>query len=147
MDIDSILDDSTTQGETLVITETIRGFLSETARWGKFLAIVGFVFMGLAILGLLIGGGSLLMMDVPAGFGGAFLFIYIAIFAITLIPLYYLYSFSTQMQIALRDDNQAFLRDAFENQKSLFKFYGIFMAVVLGFYALLMVFGLFAAMF
>ena len=71
------------------------------------------------------------------GFGVLGMLFYIAFIGIALIPMYYLYSFSTKMQIALRDDDQAYLVDAFQNHKSLFKFNGIFTAIILGIYAII----------
>lgn len=146
MDIDGILDDSTISGGELVITPAIRDFLTQTARWGRFLAIVGFVFTGLFLLGLLIGGSA--MTDVYAqvpGMGGAgsfILVIYFIMLGIMIVPLFYLYNFSTKMKTALLNDNQTVLNDAFENQKSLYKFYGVFMAIMLGIYALIFVFAI-----
>jgi hypothetical protein len=151
MDIDSILDDShASSGAELVINNTISDFLQESARWARFIAIVGFVFVGLGILSVLAGGSTLLAVGLPsemAGFGGFFLIVFLAFSAIALVPLYYLYNFATKIQVALRENNSVFLADAFENHKSFFKFYGIMLAIVLGFYALIFVFGLLFAAF
>jgi hypothetical protein len=146
MDIDGILDDSTVNQDALVITPTIRDFLSQSARWGKFMAIVGLVGMGLMIVMMLLGGSSVLMMmagsDFPVGGGGGtvFIIVYLAFLALFIMPFIYLYNFSTKIQLALREDNQTVLTDAFENHKSLFKFYGVFTAIIIGFYALMLAF-------
>ncbi|MEZ4985048.1 MAG: hypothetical protein R2795_08450 [Saprospiraceae bacterium] len=145
MDIDNILDESTSPSTDLIIDGSIRDFLAETAKWGKFLSIVGFVFVGLGMLGMLFGGGAMLYADLPGAGGGIFMLVYLIMFGITIIPLIYLYNFATKMQVALRNNNQQFLRDAFENHKSMFKFYGIFMAIMLGIYALILIFGIGAA--
>jgi hypothetical protein len=144
MDIDGILDDSTINQDALVITPAIRDFLSQSARWGKFMAIVGLAGMGLMLIGILLGGGSILMLladnDFPLNVGGGgtiFLMIYVAFLALFIMPFIYLYNFSAKIQVALRDDNQTLLTDAFENHKSLFKFYGVFTAIIIGFYALI----------
>ena len=141
MDLDNILDDTSSPSTDLIINQPIRDFLAESARWGKFLAIVGFVFLGLAVLGMLFGGMNMLAMGLGS-YGTIGVLIYLAFLAIWAIPIYYLYNFSTKTQVALRDDNQAFLVDAFENHKSMFKFYGIFMAIMLGIYALFFLIGL-----
>ncbi|WP_367392222.1 hypothetical protein [Lewinella sp. LCG006] len=138
MDIDNILDDTGNGGTELIITDPIRGFLSESARWGKFIAIIGFVFIGLGVLAMLFGGGAMIAGGM-AGMGGVMILVYVVILGISLIPIYYLYNFSTKMQVALRDDDQMYLRDAFENHKSMFKFYGIFLAIMLGIYALVFI--------
>ncbi len=36
--------------ETLIISEDIRSYIYESAKWSKFLSIVGFVFTGLMVL-------------------------------------------------------------------------------------------------
>lgn len=41
------LDNNMESGEGLVINGDIRAYLMETAKWGRFLAIVGFVGMGI----------------------------------------------------------------------------------------------------
>lgn len=141
MDIDNILDDTGNPGSELIITDPIRSFLAESARWGKFIAIIGFVFIGLGVLMMLFGGGAMIAGGM-AGMGGIMILVYVIALGISIIPIYYLYSFATKMQVALRDDNQTFLRDAFENHKSMFKFYGILMAIMLGFYALMFLIGI-----
>lgn len=141
MDIDNILDDTGTPGSALIITDPIRSFLAESARWGKFIAIIGFVGIGLGVLMMLFGGGAMIAGGM-AGMGGIMILVYVVILGISLVPIYYLYNFATKMQVALRDDNQVFLRDAFENHKSMFKFYGIFMAIMLGIYALMFLIGI-----
>ncbi len=141
MDIDNILDDTGNPGSELIITDPIRSFLAESARWGKFISIIGFVFVGLAAIMMLFGGGAMMAVGM-AGMGGLAILLYIIVLGISVIPIYYLYNFATKMQVALRDDNQVFLRDAFENHKSMFKFYGIFMAIMLGIYALIFLIGI-----
>ena len=90
---------------------------------------------------MLFGGGAMIAGGM-AGMGGIMILVYVIALGISLIPIYYLYNFATKMQVALRDDNQVFLRDAFENHKSMFKFYGILMAIMLGFYALMFLIGI-----
>lgn len=150
MDIDDILDSTASSSSELIVTSEMRGFLKETAKWGKFLAITGFVMMGLGILGMLIGGGAILAESAGGmglgGFGGGIMLMYLLIFVLYIFPLLYLYRFSVNTQKALMSDDQMFLRDAFENLKSLFKFSGIFMAIILGVYLLMIVGGLLFAL-
>lgn len=143
MDLDNILDNSASPQSDFIITDAIRGYLSESARWGKFIAIIGFVFAGLGVIGILVAGGSMAAFGTGAG-GGIIILVYLVIMLITVIPIYYLYQFATKMQVALRDNDQIYLQSAFENHKAMFKFYGIFMAIILGIYALALIVGLFA---
>jgi len=150
----------TNVGGGLTITSEMREYLSESAKWGKFLAIAGFIGMGLMVL---IGIGMGVFMstmgdafpdDTGLGgmIGGGFISVfYILLAMVYFFPLLYLYRFSTKMKTALAHDDQNFLAEAFKNHKSLYKFMGIFTAIFLGLYAVILVVslvgGLGAAMF
>jgi len=137
------LDDNfTTDGVS--ITEEIKSYLYETAKWGKFLSIVSFVFLGLVVivlLGLLFFGGAA-MSDFgeaagTAGLSFGFMVVFYGFFiALYFIPTLYLYRFSTKMKTALDANDQESLSSSFMNMKSMFKFWGIFMAIIIGFYAI-----------
>lgn len=123
----------------LVISSTSQGNLSGAAKWGKFLAIVGFIFCGL----MLIGGiylQSVLSTYTTYGYGSGFpkfVGITYAVMAIILFfPCLYLSKFSNKIQEAVRSSNQESLDSAFSNLKSMFKFYGIFTIIILVFCAL-----------
>ncbi len=124
-----------------------RGYLAEVARWSRFLAIVGFISIGLLVLIALFAG--VLLGSVAAEMGGGlpmnpgFLTgIYLLIALVYLFPVLYLYRFSTHMRNALHSNNQQALTTSFKNLKSCFKFIGIVTIVFLALYALLFVFGL-----
>jgi Family of unknown function (DUF5362) len=122
-------------------------YLTETARWAKFLAIVGFVTCGLlAVLSFFI--GSLLSRNVFAPYGsdgaaaisgaagGLITALYLAFALLYFFPCLFLYQFSIRLKAALRDNDQVKLNQSLKSQKSLFKFIGILTIIVLGFYAL-----------
>lgn len=120
--------------------------LSETARWGKFLSIMGFIFIGLLVLEALFIGTimSALTSTLPgypsAAMPGAFMTILILLAAaIWFVPNLYLYKFSSQIKRALQSSDQDQLTQAFESQKKLFKFIGIVTIVYLGLIALAIV--------
>ncbi|RME98231.1 MAG: hypothetical protein D6772_09290 [Bacteroidetes bacterium] len=142
--MDHILDDSALTDSQLLITPSIRTFLEETAKWARFLSIVGFVFIGIGALGMFFTGGAFLTAGLGGGSGlGGFIFLfYLLIFGISIIPLVYLYQFATKLKAALEQDNQPLLQDAFENQKSLYKFYGIFTLIFLVLYGLIIIGGI-----
>ena len=128
------------------ITSDIRAFLSETARWANFLAIIGFVIIGIIVVIAIFAGSMIGTMasQIPnSGFnalsGGVITILYLAMAGIYIFPVLYLYRFATNMKIALRNDNQEALSASFENLKSHYKFFGILMIIVLGFYALMLV--------
>jgi len=115
-------------------------FLRETAKWSKFLSIVGFVMMGLMLLFLGFAGTTMSTMFASSygrSTGGGFAqFIILAAFLlIYFFPCLYLYKFATKMQVALRSNDQETLNSSFENLKSCFKFMGILMIIILAIYA------------
>jgi hypothetical protein len=144
----------------LHIDQHVSSYLSESARWARFLAIVGFVMTGLTVL-MGIFAGSLIGMMVSrmgsAGYGGAtagagavggfFSFFYIAIALLYFFPCLYLFNFANKMQVAIRSNDQEQLGVSFRNLKSCFRFVGILMIIMLAFMALGIVFALIGAAF
>jgi hypothetical protein len=136
---DDVLDDSSTSDNQLVLTAAIQGFLRESAQWGKFLAILGFVFIGLGVIGMLFNIGAMASGGFGGTEGGLFALAYLVFVGITIIPIIYLYNFSQKMQAALQQKSQPLLQDAFENHKSMFKFYGILVLVMIIVYIIVLV--------
>lgn len=128
----------------LVIDDQIRGFLAEVAKWAKLLSIIGFVGLAfVAIIGVFFGS---IVAGLPGAVSqevyavsGAYSFIYVISGAIYAIPLYYLFSFASSTKLALQNDDQDYLGQAFERLKSHYKFLGITTLVVLGLYLLLFI--------
>ncbi|WP_207512839.1 DUF5362 family protein [Longitalea luteola] len=130
----------------LQIDQQSISYLGETARWAKFLSIVGFVLCGLMIVFALFAGsilttfarfGSRDALTSGMGFGGAFVsLIYIVIALLYFFPCLYLFNFSGKMQTALRNNDQTLLNASFGHLKSCFKFVGILTIVFLSFYLL-----------
>jgi hypothetical protein len=121
-------------------------YLGETARWAKFLSIVGFVLCGVMIILALFAGsiltgfsrlGNSEALTTTMGLSGAFIsLIYIVIALLYFFPCLYLFNFSSKMQMALRNNDQTYLNASFSNLKSCFKFVGILTIVFLSFYLL-----------
>ncbi|MBL0234545.1 MAG: hypothetical protein IPQ08_12880 [Chitinophagaceae bacterium] len=129
----------------LSIDPQSKRFLAETAKWGRFLAIIGFIAcIGIALLGVYFatqlsnassisreyGGGAM------ANLGPAIAVVYILFAVLYFFPCLYLLRFSSQMGAALHSDDQATMTSAFENLKSVFKFFGILTIIVLAIYIL-----------
>ncbi len=136
------LDDNFTTGN-VNITEEIKSYLYETAKWGKFLSIVAFVFIGLMVifmLFILVVGGvafGISEEDPLASMSMGFIIVFYGLMiAMYFFPTLYLYRFSTKMKTALDANDQQSLSESFMNMKSVFKFWGIFTAVFVGFYAI-----------
>ncbi|AKC21291.1 hypothetical protein FPG87_07510 [Flavobacterium psychrophilum] len=133
-------------------------FLKESAKWSKFLAIIGFVGIGFMVLAAIFMGAVMSMIPMatqtmafsPLGAIQEFVsIIYLIIAAIYFFPVYYLYKYANDTKIAIENNDSQLLSNGFGFLKSHHKFLGITMIVVLSFYALMFIgliaMGLFAA--
>lgn len=144
--MENSLDSNLENSAGLKITDQAKSFILETAKWAKFLAIVGFVFIGLMVLGaffMLIAGASLPGMG-GAGAGVGVMYLLMAL--LYFFPTYYLFIFANKIKVGLTQSSQNDVDAGFENLKSTFKFMGILMIIVLGIYALFIVIALIAAL-
>ncbi len=131
----------------LQIDTIAHAHLAETAKWGFFLSIVGFILsVIIALVGLFAGtffsratssfGDGALM-------GAGFLtFIYLLIGALYFFMSLFLYRFATKMKAALYSNDQDSLNNSFSNLKGLYKLMGIITIVYLSFIALALLFGI-----
>ena len=128
------------QNTHLVVSPIASGYLTETGKWGKFLAVVGFCFVGLMVVGGLFAGTIFSTMgsanpDMP--FPGFLVgVIYIVLGLLYFFPFYYLFKFATDLKTALMSTNNQLLDSAFENLKSHYKYIGILMIIMLCIYVL-----------
>ena len=127
------------------VDETAKGHLLETARWAKFLSIVGFVTIALLILAGLF--ASMIMGSLGGTIGsgmpaGAMMAIYIVFGALYFFPTYYLFKFSSLIKPALLGANQQDFNSALSYLRKAFRFIGIVTLVILGIYALIIIFGI-----
>ena len=136
-------------GENLVIDWRSKEFLKETAKWTKFLAILGFVGIGLMVLGSLVMlfAPSSLMSNGDFPFGGKIflMLLYLAFAVLYYFPISYLYQFSENTKKAIENNDNNAVRDAFEFLKSHYKFMGILTIILLSFYAIMIFIGLIGA--
>jgi hypothetical protein len=136
--------DQPTQGT--VINETAKYNLLEAARWGKFLAVVGFVTMGLMIgAGLFMGA---FMATISAAQGGYplspafFAVFYVILAAIYFYPVYALLKFSNLTKRALQGNDHDIFAQATGHLKGMLKYMGIWTIVIICIYALVIIFAL-----
>jgi hypothetical protein len=110
--------------------------MAEVVKWAKFLAICSFVGLGIMVL---LGAGMIILQFEGLGNGiqvvvmGVF---YILIAGLYFFPAMYLYRFATASAEAIEKLNDDILEDGIENLKSLFRFTGILMIIMLSFYAI-----------
>lgn len=122
-------------------------YLLKAAKWGKFLAILGFIVAGLMIAGgfamsfvlnKVSGADELVPLNLP--FSTVFLsIIYIIIAGIYLIPVIFLNTFSNNSIKAVNLSSTENMTKSIRNLKNLFVFIGISTVVLLGLYTLILI--------
>jgi Family of unknown function (DUF5362) len=149
--IENIGKDETTE---LYISDQSKYFLSETAKWAKFIAIIGFIGIGVMILiginmGALIGSMANASDELGgwgSGFSALISIFYIGIAVLYLYPVLKLYQFADCTKKALAGNSSETMSLAFESQKSMFKFMGIMTIAILGLYVILVLIGISGAL-
>jgi hypothetical protein len=74
-----------------------------------------------------------------AGMEVVLVVVYIGMAALYFFPILYLFRFATKAQEAVKANDTPTLTTALENLKSHYKFIGILAAIVMGFYAIMLV--------
>lgn len=140
-----------TQLEQLVLNTKSKSFLREIGKWCFFFSILGFVSILLFLVSaILMGTIYAPLLDMASQQQGGpnisvFLMIfYIVIALLYLIPVLYLFKFSTKVKVALATKNDDILADALENLKSHFKFIGVITIITISLYILLFGFSIVA---
>ncbi len=123
------------------VTTTMIDHLRKTRPWVRFLATLGFVFLGL--IGLF-GIGTTLVSFSTAGLFENYLMIvpgllYLGMLVLYFFPILYLHRFAGSLKQLLAEGGTRALEDAMRHQKSFWKFAGIVSAVTIGLVILVMV--------
>src|SRR4029079_4093291 len=123
---------------SLSIDPVTKAHLSETARWARFLAIVGLIGIVLMVVGGLAYsiwitsmlqtmqgryGGFSSNYSTGVAIGSAIIFVIAA--AIAFFPMLYMLRFAGQMRTALNSNDQESLNSSFQNLKIYFRYVGI----------------------
>jgi hypothetical protein len=136
----------------LQIDPSSQMYLRETAKWAKFLAIVGFVMCAfIALLGIFFGSfiAAISARFAPAtpappeattaaGVMGGIIYFFIAV--VYFFPCLFLLRFSNQMQVALRSNMQENLTSSFRNLKACYKYVGILTIILVSIYLMIFLF-------
>jgi len=112
------------------LTETMMVYLKEASPWLRFIGILGFISCGLIALGVII---IIILFAVAASLLGEFADIpiwlisplYLAMGALFFFPSLFMYNFGDKIRKFLVSNSEEDLEEAFKNNKSLWKFYGI----------------------
>lgn len=134
---------------SLTIDQVTKTNLYETAKWARFLAIVGFVFLVIMIISGVMVSITLSRfegMSGSGGFGGvagpSVAMLYIIFAAIAFFPLLYTLRFANRMQGALNGNDQALLNASFQNLKVCFRYLGIITIISIVLFALSLIFSI-----
>jgi len=142
-----------TSNQNLEITQITKSLFLETAKWAKFLAIIGFIGMGIMVVAGFFMGALMSSFGSTTDFssssnpfgmiGGAFFVIlYLIIGLIYYFPIKYLYDFSTKVKKAFEIQDQMLFNEAISKLKAHYKYIGILMIIILSLYILMFVFTL-----
>jgi NADH:ubiquinone oxidoreductase subunit 5 (subunit L)/multisubunit Na+/H+ antiporter MnhA subunit len=142
---------------SLNLDQLSKEHLLEASRWGKFLAIIGFIVIVLvAIAGLFFMFSDTVFTNPYASdaeseiYGTQAYRIMMAVVMILMCLLYFfpclfLYRFSTKIRRAIHTNDQHTMNVSFQNLKSLFRFVGIVTLIILIFYAIILIIALLGA--
>ena len=133
------------ENNLMTINLEIQNYLKETSKWSKFLAIIGYVGIGLILIMAIVVmiGFSNISNIYNSGFPmSIFGIIYILIAVLYYFPVTYLYKFSININQGLNSNNSESITYGFQNLKSLFKFMGISTVVVISLYGLFFLFSI-----
>ncbi|MBP5994916.1 MAG: hypothetical protein KA736_04380 [Crocinitomicaceae bacterium] len=129
------METESTSTQSLKLTDNSLIFMMEIVKWAKFLAICSFV--GIGIMALVGVGMIILQFEGQAkGFSPVIMgLLYMLMSVIYFFPAMYLYRFATASGDAIEKLNDDILEEGLENLKSLFRFTGISMIIMLSLYA------------
>ncbi len=117
----------------LEVDHTASSHLLEAVKWGRILAIIGFVLLGLVLLLGLLGGSYLNNMPgMPAGMGaGVLIAVVLIVIAIYFYPIFALYKFSELTGVGVRTKNQIAFSEGMGWLKKMLRYTAILMIIVI----------------
>ena len=138
------------------IDQSSKAHLWEAAKWAKFLAIMGFIMCGLAVVfGIFMGTIYSSMMKNYDDYGAAatyadgmsifMIILYVGIAVIYFFPCLFLLRFANHMKNALNTDDQVTLNTSFQNLKIMFRYVGIVTIIFISLYILFILYMLLIA--
>lgn len=144
--MEETIDTGMSDCSTGITTATKRAF-QKAAKWSSFLAVVGFIGVGLMVLGavsMMVFGSAMSEFSQTAGFpSGVFGVIYLLVGGLYFIPILRLMRFANYTKAWLSSDSSSDLESGIQNLAGMFTFIGVLTAIILSLYALVIV-GMFA---
>ncbi len=145
------IEEANTEHEQLIVTEEVRSYIYETAKWAKFLSIVGLVFAAFMALMAFSAGGIIegLAAAAPGNplvqLGTSFLMVYFLCISLVLFyPSFLLFKYANAANTAVLYADQEKFVVSMKKMKSVFKFWGIIAIIILGLNLLSIVFAVVA---
>lgn len=133
------IDDNFGEGEMKINAQSLE-HLRQTARWTNFLSIVGFIMIGLMVigmLGLIATQGQMSRSRYGGGLDtGIVILIYLIMIVVYFFPVYYMYQFSGKMKSAINQKDTMTFTTATDFLKKHFQFVGVLVIIGLSLYAL-----------
>ena len=118
--------------------------LWDTARWAKFLAMMGFIVCGLIVLIGIFAGTAFEMYRMrydltdsakeTRGLGALVAIAYILLGLLGFFPSLFLFHFATKMKMALMSNDQNTLNTSFQNLKKTLRYVGVVTIILLVFF-------------
>lgn len=122
--------------------ETLK-HLDKTRKWAMFLAIIGFIFLGLIIIIGLLAGTFMTAFNTgekSLGIPSSLMFVPVLVLAlIYFFPVLFLFRFSKHTSHAIRTLDKLELHKAIRNLKSYFAYIGILIIIIFSFYIVVLV--------
>jgi hypothetical protein len=136
--MDNLLDAKVDETQKLELGTEGTGHLNEIRKWTNFLAILGYVFIGIAII------ASIVMVFVVSAagqtpFAGLSIIPLLFIVGLYFFPIYFLFKFSSLSKRAINDSDNSSLTEAFKYMKFHYRFMGILAIVVISIYILVLI--------
>ncbi len=138
--------EETLQQPTLIVTEDMRSYIYDMAKWANSLAIVGFVIAAILILASFTVGSAmqadpkLAATMATSNLNPIVITIFCLIWAFAVFyPSLLLFKYATKAKLGVLYGQQASLDEAFGKLKSLFKYWGVITLIVVALYIMLVI--------
>jgi len=140
--------------ENVTLSKSSVDYLYQIARWARFIALLGYIFIGLLLIISFFMGFILQILnrnipaieEPPIFTNNVMAIIYLAIALLYFFPVYYLFRFSNELIKAFKAEDEVGLNASLEFLKKHYKFIGILLIVMLAFYAFAFAIGIIASL-
>ena len=132
----------------LTLSPTDNGNLLAAAKWGRFISIVAFVFLGLGLISMLFSFSELSMLlslGGMGGFGSVYLLFVILTIGISFFIVLMLFQFSSNAIKAVNSGSQTALTDSFRALKTYMAIFGVITAIYVALIVFVFLFSIIAA--